>query len=198
MPDIDIDFCIERRGEVIDYVTQKYGADRVCQIITFNTYAAKAAFKGVARCLKIPFTESNKLAGLIDPAIDFAMSKSDGKAKTLKQAIEYEGSELRTMMYNQSDKDRKPAKAKPAGLFLLSCPGWKYVLPVLRILTRSAALCARIPGRLRRKKKDARSHERIPLRDRTGRPCRAAYTSDGIRCLRYSAGVIPVHFRNTR
>ncbi len=65
MPDIDIDFCIERRGEVIDYVTKKYGEDRVCQIITFSTYAAKAALKGVARVLKIPFAESNRLASLI-------------------------------------------------------------------------------------------------------------------------------------
>ena len=65
MPDVDIDFCIERRGEVIDYVTQKYGEDRVCQIITFSTYAAKAALKGVARVLKIPFAESNRLASLI-------------------------------------------------------------------------------------------------------------------------------------
>ncbi|MCI1272993.1 MAG: DNA polymerase III subunit alpha [Clostridiaceae bacterium] len=65
MPDIDIDFCIERRGEVIDYVTRKYGEDKVCQIITFGTYAAKAAVKGVARILKIPFAESNKIASLI-------------------------------------------------------------------------------------------------------------------------------------
>lgn len=65
MPDVDIDFCIERRGEVIDYVTKKYGEDKVCQIITFGTYAAKAAVKGVARILKIPFAESNKLASMI-------------------------------------------------------------------------------------------------------------------------------------
>lgn len=65
MPDVDIDFCIERRGEVIDYVTKKYGEDRVCQIITFSTYAAKAALKGVARVLRIPFAESNRLAALI-------------------------------------------------------------------------------------------------------------------------------------
>ncbi len=96
MPDIDIDFCIERRGEVIDYVTRKYGEDRVCQIITFGTYAAKAAFKGIARILKVPFSESNRLAGLIDPAIELAQSIDD-KAKTLKQAMQYEGSELRTL-----------------------------------------------------------------------------------------------------
>ena len=96
MPDIDIDFCIERRGEVIDYVTKKYGEDRVCQIITFGTYAAKAAFKGIARILKVPFSESNRLAGLIDPAIELALSIDD-KAKTLKKAMQYEGSELRTL-----------------------------------------------------------------------------------------------------
>ena len=102
MPDIDIDFCIERRGEVIDYVTRKYGADKVCQIITFGTYAAKAAFKGVARILKVPFSESNRLAGLIDPAIELAMSIND-KAKTLKQAMEYDGSELKEL-YNRDEQ----------------------------------------------------------------------------------------------
>ncbi|MBQ1612980.1 MAG: DNA polymerase III subunit alpha, partial [Alphaproteobacteria bacterium] len=99
MPDIDIDFCIERRGEVIDYVTQKYGEDKVCQIITFGTYAAKAAFKGVARILRVPFSESNRLAGLIDSAIELAMSIDD-KAKTLGKAMQYDGSELKTL-YDQ-------------------------------------------------------------------------------------------------
>lgn len=65
MPDVDIDFCIERRSEVIDYVTQKYGADKVCQIITFGTFAAKAAMKGVARVFDIPYAESNRIASLI-------------------------------------------------------------------------------------------------------------------------------------
>ncbi len=86
MPDIDIDFCIERRGEVIDYVTQKYGEDKVCQIITFGTYAAKAAVKGVARILKIPFAESNRIASLIP---------SEPKTH-IKDALQ-EGMELRQM-----------------------------------------------------------------------------------------------------
>lgn len=115
MPDIDIDFCIERRGEVIEYVTQKYGEDKVCQIITFGTYAAKAAFKGVARIMKVPFSEANKLAGLIEPAIELAMSIND-KAKTLKAAMEYEGSELRALY----DKDEQimidPTEGKTVGM----------------------------------------------------------------------------------
>lgn len=65
MPDVDIDFCIERRSEVIDYVSQKYGTDKVCQIVTFGTFAAKAALKGVARVFNIPFAESNKFSAFI-------------------------------------------------------------------------------------------------------------------------------------
>ncbi len=115
MPDIDIDFCIERRGEVIDYVTRKYGEDKVCQIITFGTYAAKAAFKGVARIMKVPFSEANKLAGLIEPAIELAMSIDD-KAKTLKRAMEFDGSELKALY----DKDEQimidPTEGKTVGM----------------------------------------------------------------------------------
>ncbi len=62
MPDVDIDFCIEKRGNVIDYVTEKYGDDKVCQIVTFGTLAARAAMKGVARVLDIPYAESDRYA----------------------------------------------------------------------------------------------------------------------------------------
>jgi DNA polymerase-3 subunit alpha len=65
MPDFDVDFCQERRGEVIDYVTQKYGAERVGQIITFTTLKARAVIKDVARVLDIPLNESNMIVSLI-------------------------------------------------------------------------------------------------------------------------------------
>ncbi len=65
MPDIDIDFCQRRRGEVIDYVSQRWGADHVCQIITFGTLAAKAALKAVCRVYDIPFSQANTWAGMI-------------------------------------------------------------------------------------------------------------------------------------
>lgn len=65
MPDVDIDFCIERRGEVIEYVAKRYGRERVCQIATFGTLAAKAAVKAVARVLDIPFEESNRISKMI-------------------------------------------------------------------------------------------------------------------------------------
>ncbi len=62
MPDIDIDFCYERRGEVIDYVTQKYGTDRVAQIVTFGTLQAKAAVRDVARALGFPYSTGDIVA----------------------------------------------------------------------------------------------------------------------------------------
>ncbi len=65
MPDIDIDFCQRRRGEVIDYVSERWGADHVCQIITFGTLAAKAALKAVCRVYDIPFSQANTWAGMI-------------------------------------------------------------------------------------------------------------------------------------
>ncbi len=65
MPDIDTDFCIERRGEVIEYVTDRYGEDNVAQIITFNRMTSKAVLKDVARVLDIPYGEADRLAKLI-------------------------------------------------------------------------------------------------------------------------------------
>ncbi|HEY9675566.1 MAG TPA: DNA polymerase III subunit alpha [Waterburya sp.] len=65
MPDIDTDFCIERRDEVIDYVTRKYGKDKVAQIITFNRLTSKAVLKDVARVLDIPYKEADQMAKLI-------------------------------------------------------------------------------------------------------------------------------------
>jgi DNA polymerase III subunit alpha len=65
MPDVDTDFCIERREDVIKYVTEKYGTDHVAQIITFNRMTSKAVLKDVARVLDIPYNESDKMAKLI-------------------------------------------------------------------------------------------------------------------------------------
>ena len=68
MPDVDTDFCIERREDVIKYVTEKYGTDHVAQIITFNRMTSKAVLKDVARVLDIPYNESDKMAKLIPVA----------------------------------------------------------------------------------------------------------------------------------
>ena len=68
MPDIDTDFCIEKRDQMIDYVTRKYGDDRVAQIITFNRMTSKAVLKDVARVLDIPYGDADKMAKLIPVA----------------------------------------------------------------------------------------------------------------------------------
>ena len=68
MPDIDTDFCIEKRDKVIEYVTEMYGEDRVAQIITFNRMTSKAVLKDVARVLDIPYSESDKMAKMIPVA----------------------------------------------------------------------------------------------------------------------------------
>jgi DNA polymerase-3 subunit alpha len=65
MPDIDIDFCYERRGEVIDYVRKRFGNDQVAQIITFGTMAARAAVRDVGRVLDLPYAEVDRVAKLI-------------------------------------------------------------------------------------------------------------------------------------
>jgi DNA polymerase-3 subunit alpha len=76
MPDIDIDFCMNRRGEVIDYVKRKYGDDQVAQIITFNTMAAKAAIKDVGRALDMPYGEVDRIAKLIPATIGITIDQA--------------------------------------------------------------------------------------------------------------------------
>ncbi|MBE0448197.1 MAG: DNA polymerase III subunit alpha [Actinobacteria bacterium] len=82
MPDIDIDFCFERRPEVIDYVTQKYGEDKVAQIITFGTMAAKAAIRDAGRVFDIPYGRVDKIAKLIPDGL------YDGRQWTIEAALQ--------------------------------------------------------------------------------------------------------------
>ena len=65
LPDIDVDFCMNRRGEVIHYVTEKYGREQVAQIITFNTLGARAAIKDVGRVLEVPFADVERLTKMV-------------------------------------------------------------------------------------------------------------------------------------
>ena len=103
MPDFDIDFCQERRGDVISYVTQKYGDSRVGQIATFAQMKAKSVLKDVARCLELPFHEVNELTKLI-PNV-YKDEKGGTKPITLAKAVELEP-RLRDRM-NESDTYRE-------------------------------------------------------------------------------------------
>lgn len=88
MPDFDIDFCYERRGEVIDYVTAKYGAEHVSQVITFGTLAAKAAIRDVCRALDVPLNETNRLAKMIPNELKMTLAKALETSADFKQAYE--------------------------------------------------------------------------------------------------------------
>ncbi len=76
MPDIDIDFCERRRGEVIEYVTRKYGRENVAQIITFGTMKARAVVRDVGRALDIPYADVDKVAKQIPPTLDMTLDKA--------------------------------------------------------------------------------------------------------------------------
>jgi DNA polymerase III subunit alpha len=84
MPDIDIDFCERRRGEVIEYVTRKYGRENVAQIITFGTMKAKAVVRDVGRALDISYADVDKVAKLIPPALDMTLEKALAENPALK------------------------------------------------------------------------------------------------------------------
>jgi DNA polymerase-3 subunit alpha len=76
MPDIDVDFCMNRRGEVIQYVTEKYGREQVAQIITFGTLAAKAAIKDTGRVLDMPYAEVDRIAKMIPATPGMTIDKA--------------------------------------------------------------------------------------------------------------------------
>ncbi|HKV82612.1 MAG TPA: DNA polymerase III subunit alpha, partial [Candidatus Sulfotelmatobacter sp.] len=91
MPDIDIDFCMNRRGEVIDYVTQKYGRENVAQIITFGTMAAKAAIKDVGRAMDIPYADVDRIAKMVPTQLNITLEQAIEDSPQLREAIEKDG-----------------------------------------------------------------------------------------------------------
>lgn len=93
MPDVDIDFDDDGRGEVMEWVVQKYGADRVAQIITYGTMAAKSSIKDVARVLKLPLPESDRLSKLVPEGPKVTLKKSFEEVDELKKELE-KGDEL--------------------------------------------------------------------------------------------------------
>ena len=84
LPDIDVDFCERRRGEVIEYVTRKYGRANVAQIITFGTMKAKAVVRDVGRALDMPYADVDRIAKQIPPALDMTLDKALAENPILK------------------------------------------------------------------------------------------------------------------
>ncbi len=90
MPDIDIDFCMNRRGEVINYVTQKYGRDQVAQIITFGTMACKAAIKDSGRAMDVPYAEVERLVKMVPPTLNITIEQALKDSPSMLAAYESE------------------------------------------------------------------------------------------------------------
>jgi DNA polymerase-3 subunit alpha len=90
LPDIDIDFCMNRRGEVINYVTQKYGRDQVAQIITFGTMACKAAIKDSGRAMEIPYAEVERIVKMVPPTLNITIDQALKDSPSMATAYESE------------------------------------------------------------------------------------------------------------
>ncbi len=88
MPDIDVDFCMNRRGEVIDYVTRKYGREQVAQIITFNTMAAKGSIKDCGRALDMPYGDVDRIAKLIPATVGITIDQALEEVPELRKAYD--------------------------------------------------------------------------------------------------------------
>ncbi|HUS29347.1 MAG TPA: DNA polymerase III subunit alpha, partial [Kofleriaceae bacterium] len=131
MPDFDVDFCMNRRGEVIKYVQDKYGHDRVGQIATFHQLKARGVIRDIARAMEIPFGEADKLAKLVPEPVQ-------GKSPPVREAIE-QTPELK-QLYNESPLHRelldlaasleglnRNAGMHAAGIVIAEEPLWEYV-----------------------------------------------------------------------
>ncbi len=90
MPDIDIDFCMNRRGKVIEYVTQKYGRDQVAQIITFGTMAARAAMKDSGRAMDIPYADVDRIVKMVPSTLNITIDEALKDSPALAAAYEHE------------------------------------------------------------------------------------------------------------
>jgi len=131
MPDFDVDFCMNRRGEVIKYVQDKYGKDQVGQIATFHQLKARGVIRDIARAMEIPFAEADKLAKLVPEPVQ-------GKSPPVREAIE-QTPELK-QLYNESPLHRelldlaaaleglnRNAGMHAAGVVIAERPLWEYV-----------------------------------------------------------------------
>jgi DNA polymerase III subunit alpha len=88
LPDIDMDFCMDRRPEVINYVVDKYGKDHVCQIITFGTMKAKAAIRDVGRVMEMPYAEVDRIAKLVPDQLNITLDEALESEPRLKELVD--------------------------------------------------------------------------------------------------------------
>jgi DNA polymerase III subunit alpha len=144
MPDIDVDFCFERRGEVIEYVRQRYGRASVGQIVTFGTMKARAAVKDVARVLRIPPGEADRLTKLIPsgPAYSLTIKEAEAKVDEMKELVRGNPAYRRLVdLSSRIEGISRHMSVHAAGVVIAPGPLAEYV-PVCTAPTRGAGAAA--------------------------------------------------------
>ncbi len=127
MPDFDIDFCYERRGEVIDYVISKYGYDHVAQIITFGTMAARGSLRDVGRALNMPYNVVDSVAKLVPMELNMTIDRALSMSQELKK--KYEEPEIRELidMARKVEGAPRHSSTHAAGVVITRDPVSEYV-----------------------------------------------------------------------
>ena len=145
MPDIDVDFCFERRGEVIEYVRERYGRDSVGQIVTFGTMKARAAVKDVARVLRIPPGEADRITKLIPSGPAYSLTIQRGGAEGGRAARAGEGrtrpTERLVDLSSRIEGISRHMSVHAAGVVIAPGPLAEYV-PVCTAPTKGAGAAA--------------------------------------------------------
>ncbi len=131
MPDIDVDFCVNRRGEVIDYVARKYGADHVAQIVTFGTMAARQAVRDVGRALNMSYAETDAVAKQVPSgpgALNMTLDEALKLSKPLKEMYD-QNENVRRLIDTARELEGMPrhASTHAAGVVITEKPVYAYV-----------------------------------------------------------------------
>ena len=128
MPDFDVDFCYERRGEVIEYVIDKYGADHVAQIVTFGTLAARAALRDVGRAMGIPYNVVDNVAKQVPKELNITIEKALKKSPEFRALYE-SGGEIKELIDTSMKVEGMPrhTSTHAAGVVITRDPVASYV-----------------------------------------------------------------------
>ena len=128
MPDIDVDFCVNRRGEVIDYVNRFYGSDHVAQIVTFGTMAARAAIRDVGRVLNMSYAETDAVAKQIPTALNMTIEEALRLSRPLKEMVESSEATRRLIDVAKAlEGTPRHASTHAAGVVITERPVCEYV-----------------------------------------------------------------------
>ena len=128
LPDIDMDFCMDRRSEVINYVVEKYGSDHVAQIITFGTLGAKAAIRDVGRVLEMPYADADRVAKLVPNQLNITLQQALETEPRLRELVETDP-KVKELMKNAQSLEglARHASTHAAGVVISEKPLTDYV-----------------------------------------------------------------------